>query len=419
VALMAELEARGVVAQVSSPELARLLDSSRLTAYVGFDPTADSLHLGNLLLLVTLRRLQLAGHRPILVAGGGTGMIGDPSGRASERTLLDEATLAANTQAITAQLARFLDFEGPSGAVIVDNREWLGAMSLIEFLREYGKHFSLGSMLAKESVRARMEAGISFTEFSYMVLQAIDFLQLFDRFGCTLQLGGSDQWGNITAGIELIRRVRGAEAMGLTVPLVTRADGTKFGKSIGGALWLDRARTTPYALYQFLVRAEDEMVITYLRLFTFVGLEEIEGLAASLRTDPERREPHHRLAAEVVQMVHSPEDAALAARASRALFAGKVREIPAELLPEVVAELPQVVLERGRAANGVPVAELAAESPLVRSRSELRRVLEQGGLYLNGERVGPERQLEESDLLAGGFAFLRRGKRDWCAIAVR
>lgn len=417
--VMAELEARGVVQQVSSPSLATKLATSTLTAYVGFDPTADSLHLGNLLLVVTLRRLQLAGHRPILVAGGGTGMIGDPSGRASERVLLDEETLVANTEAITSQLARFLEFEGPAGAVLVDNREWLGELSLIEFLRSYGKHFSLGSMLAKESVRTRLEGGISFTEFSYMVLQAIDFLQLYDRFDCTLQLGGSDQWGNITAGIDLIRRVRGAEAMGMTVPLVTRADGTKFGKSVGGALWLDRRRTSPYALYQFLVRAEDEMVISYLRQFTFVALEEIDALEATLETDPERREPHHRLAVEVVAMVHSSEEARLAERASRALFAGRVREIPEALLPAVVDELPHAALDARRLEDGVTVAEVAAATPLVVSRSELRRVLAQGGLYVNGERVVEDRPLAAGDLLGGRYVLLRRGKRDWCAVEVR
>ena len=296
---------------------------------MGFDPTADSLHLGNLLGIVTLMRLQRAGHRPIALAGGGTGMVGDPSGKAEERQLLTPDVLAANLAAIRGQLERFLDF-GPDQALLLDNGEWLGSLGLLEFLRDVGKHFTVNAMIAKESVRARLserEQGISYTEFSYMLLQAYDFLHLFESHNCTLQLGGSDQWGNITAGIDLIRRVRGATAYGLTFPLVIRADGTKFGKSEAGNVWLDPARTSPYAMYQFMVRSEDAMVGTYLRLFTFRDREEIEALDAATASHPERREAQRGLAHDVVALVHGEAEAEAAEHASSLLFSEDVRVV--------------------------------------------------------------------------------------------
>ncbi len=412
-----DLRGRGLLRQLSSGRLVGQLDHSRLTVYAGFDPTADSLHLGNLLGLVTLRRLQLAGHRPILVAGGGTGMIGDPSGRSAERQLLGDDTLGKNTAAITAQMARIFDFDGDSAAIMVDNRSWLGELDLISFLRDVGKHFTLSEMLAKESVRSRLgDTGISYTEFSYMVLQAYDFLQLFDRYGCTLQIGGSDQWGNITAGIDLIRKARGAEAFALTVPLITRADGTKFGKSTGNALWLDPERTSPYQLYQFLVRSDDAKVIEYLQLLTLVELAEIDEIAARFEESPGDREPHHRLAWEVVAMVHGEEEAKRAEIAARALFAGNLELQPPEVVAVALGEAPRVRLSPAELAGGAEPASVLVEGGVVRSKSEARRLIDQGGVYLNGARLEPGRDLLSADLNAHRFMVLRRGKKDYVVV---
>ncbi len=415
--LSEDLQGRGLLRQLSSAGLAELLDRSRLTVYAGFDPTADSLHLGNLLGLVTLRRLQIAGHRPILVAGGGTGMIGDPSGRSTERQLLGDETLGRNTAAIKGQMARIFDFAGENAAILVDNRSWLEELDLISFLRDIGKHFTLSEMLAKESVRSRLgDTGISYTEFSYMVLQAYDFLQLFDRYGCTLQIGGSDQWGNITAGIDLIRRARGAEAFALTVPLITRADGTKFGKSTGNALWLDPEKTRPYQLYQFLVRSDDTKVIEYLKLLTLVDLAEIGEIAARFERTPGEREPHYRLAREVVAMVHGEEEARAAETASRALFAGSIEAEPAEVVAVALREAPRVRLPRGDLAAGAEPALILVAGGVVRSKSEARRLIEQGGVYLNGARLEAGRNLFPGDLNERGFMVLRRGKKDYVVV---
>lgn len=418
-ALYEDLTKRGLINQVSSPELADRVDHERLSLYVGFDPTADSLHLGNLLGLMMLRRFQLAGHRPIMVAGGGTGMIGDPSGRSTERTLLDNETLTRNTEAIRAQLERFIDFAGASAGVVVDNREWLSELNLIDYLRDYGKHFSLATMLAKDSVKTRLGSdGISYTEFSYMVLQAIDFLALNERFGCSLQLGGSDQWGNITAGIDLIRRVSQREAYGLTWPLITKADGTKFGKSIGGAIWLDPRRTSPYELYQFLVRSDDSMVISYLKQFTFLDLGEIAELEAAFDAHPERRDPHQRLAFELVSLVHGADEAERAHKASRSLFTGELESLAPDLLEEALGEAPTLEIEASAFKGGIDLVELVAQTPLFASKSQLRRTLAQGGLYLNGV---PQREsiLVTTELLIDGrLIVLRRGKKDYCLVRV-
>ncbi|MEX6429936.1 tyrosine--tRNA ligase [Ferrimicrobium acidiphilum] len=415
--LFQDLAERGLINQMSSPRLAEQIDHDRLALYVGFDPTADSLHLGNLLGLMMLRRFQLAGHRPILVAGGGTGMIGDPSGRSTERTLLDGDTLTHNTQAIRGQLERFIDFSGASAGVVVDNRVWLEQLNLIDYLRDYGKHFSLSTMLAKESVKTRLGSeGISYTEFSYMVLQSIDFLELNRRFGCTLQLGGSDQWGNITAGIDLIRRVTQREAYGLTWPLITRADGTKFGKSVGGAIWLDPRRTSPYQLFQFLVRSDDAMVISYLKQFTLVPLEEIQELKKSFERHPERRDPHQRLAFELVTLVHGKDEAERARRASRSLFVGELESLEPDLLEEALGEAPTLVVARAEFQDGIDLVELAARTPLFRSKSELRRTLTQGGLYVNGLAQQESCPITETMLIDRRFLVLRRGKKDYCLI---
>ena len=407
--LFEELSWRGLVHQVTDPDLASALEHERLVAYVGFDPTSDSLTLGNLLGVVTLMRLQRAGHRPIALAGGGTGMVGDPSGKSDERQLLTPDVLATNLAAIEEQLKRFLDF-GPDQALLLDNHDWLGPLGMLEFLRNVGKHFTVNAMTAKESVRSRLnerEQGISYTEFSYMLLQAYDFLHLFDTHGCRLQMGGSDQWGNITAGIELIRRIRGATAYGLTFPLVTRADGTKFGKSEAGNVWLDAARTSPYAMYQFLVRSEDEMVGTYLRYYTLRERDDIESLDAATREHPERREAQRALAHDVVALVHGDAEARKAEHASEVLFSEDVRDLDEATLLEVMQEAPS-----SAAAVGQPLVDVLVDAGLAKSRREARTFLDQGGVYLNNCKVGDvDTALSTSDLLHGRYALLRRGKQ--------
>jgi tyrosyl-tRNA synthetase len=405
--LFEELTWRGLVHQVTDPALADVLARERVVAYIGFDPTSDSLTLGNLLGIVTLMRLQRAGHRPIALAGGGTGMIGDPSGKAEERQLLTPDVLAANLAAIRSQLERFLDF-GPDQALLLDNGEWLGSMGLLEFLRDVGKHFTVNTMVAKDSVRSRLserEQGISYTEFSYMLLQACDFLHLHDIHGCRLQLGGSDQWGNITAGIDLIRRARGATAYGLTFPLVTKADGTKFGKSEAGNIWLDPRRSSPYAMYQFLLRSEDSVVGTYLRFFTFRPREEIEGLDAATREHPERRDAQRAVARDVVAMVHGEEEARQAEHASEVLFSEDIRDLPEQTLLDVMSDAPSSDAEPG------PLVDVLVATGLAKSRREARGFLEQGGVYVNNRKIADaDASLSTADLLHGRYAVLRRGK---------
>ena len=341
--LYQDLVWRGLVHQLTDPEaLPKLLNGDSLVAYIGFDPTADSLHVGSLLQICLLRRLADAGHRPIALVGGGTGMVGDPSGKSDERVLLTPEQLEANRSAIGAQLARFLDF-GPGGALLVDNVDWLGPARLLDFLRDIGKLFSVNEMVRKDSVRSRLEGreqGISFTEFSYMLLQAWDFLQLFDRHGCRLQLGGSDQWGNITEGVDLIRRCREVQAYGLTAPLVTKADGTKFGKTEEGTIWLDARRTSPYQFFQFWIRTADTEVGRYLRSFTFLDHATIEALDQQTASAPERREGQRVLAREVTALVHGPEAAANAERAAPVLFTEEVATLDAETLTAALADAP-------------------------------------------------------------------------------
>ena len=415
---MAELEWRGMVHQVTSPELGAKLRSERVAGYVGFDATADSLHVGSLLPLLGLHRLQRAGHPPIAILGGGTSLIGDPSGKEAERPLLSVDEIEANAQGIRAQLERFLDFSsGPAQARLLDNAAWLRTMPLTEFLRDIGKHFSVNTMMSKDSVRARLtgrEQGISFTEFSYVLLQAYDFLYVFDVYGCRLQMGGSDQWGNITAGVDLIRRMRGAEAYGLTWPLVTKADGSKFGKSEGGNVWLDPARTSPYQFFQFWVRTDDRDVGRYLRLMTSLGREQIEDLEAEVARAPERRRAQEVLAWEVTAAVHGRAEADAARDASRVLYGGELRTLDEDLLLEVFSEAPSTTVSRRELADGLPLVELMARTGLVSSRSAARTAVQQGGAYLNNRREHDlDRRLTEHDLLAGRYVVLRRGKRDY------
>ncbi len=415
-----DLEFRGLVQQTSDARLAHVLDQKQLTAYAGFDPTSDSLHVGHLLGIFYLRRLQQAGHGPIAVAGGGTGMIGDPSGKGEERQLLSAETLEANLAGIRGQLGRFLDFTPAAGAaqaVLVDNAAWLGSVGLLEFLRDVGKHFGVGQMIAKETVRARLdtpEQGMSFTEFSYMLLQAYDFLHLFDTFGCRLQLGGSDQWGNITMGIDLIRRLRGTEAWGLTWPLVVRADGTKFGKSESGNVWLDERRTSPYQFFQFFLRTEDSVVGTYLRYYTWLDRTRIEELDAAVATHPEARQAQRTLAREVTSLVHGEAAAAKAERAAAALFSEEIVGLDEVTLVELLADAPSSSWSRDRLADGgLSLVEAMVETGLAPSRSAARTTIEQGGAYVNNRReLDRARQLGPDDLLRDRYLLLRRGRRD-------
>jgi len=419
--LFDELTWRQLV-QDYTPDLPQHLAEQRsITVYAGFDPTAPSLHVGNLLPLLTLVRFQRAGHRPVALAGGGTGLIGDPSGKAAERPLLDPATIAANVEAIERLLARFLDFSGANAARIVNNLDWLGNLPLLTFLRETGKHFSVNLMLGKESIRRRLETGISYTEFSYMLLQARDYLELHDRYNCTLQIGGSDQWGNITAGIELIRRVRGSTVHGLTLPLITKADGTKFGKTEQGAIWLTDDRTSPYEFYQFWFNTEDACVINYLKAFTFLPPEEITALETAVATEPEKRAAQRSLAAAVTEFVHGADGLRTALAATSILFGGApITDIDANTLLAIFHDAPSTEVPASLFANGgASPSELAVATKLASSKSEARRLIEGGGLYFNNQRVeSVHTRIPRERLISGEYGVLRRGARTYHLIRV-
>ncbi|MDA8283783.1 MAG: tyrosine--tRNA ligase [Actinomycetota bacterium] len=409
VTLFDDLSWRGLVHQVTDDALPDLLSRERFTAYVGFDPTADSLHVGNLQQICTLRRLQLAGHRPIALVGGGTGMVGDPSGKSDERVLLTPDVLAANREGIRVQLERFLDFS-EGGAVLADNYEWLGSAGLLEFLRDVGKHFSVNEMVRKDSVRSRLqgrEHGLSFTEFSYMLLQSWDFVVLHDRYGCRLQLGGSDQWGNITEGVDLLRRVRSAHGFGLTSPLVTKADGSKFGKSEAATVWLDARRTSPYAFFQFWLNTADAEVGSYLRRFTFQDSDTIEVLEGVTARQPERREAQRVLARELTTLVHGADESARAEAAAAALFTPDIAALDASVLEAALADAPQ-------SPAGLPVTltEAFVAAGLVGSKSAARRALGEHALYVNNRRETDDRSLSAADALHGRWIVLRHGRRN-------
>jgi len=421
-----ELRWRGLVHQ-HTESVPELLASGPVSAYIGFDPTGSSLHVGSLVPIMILVHLQRHGHRPIALVGGGTGMIGDPSGKTVERQLLTPAQVAENTAGIRAQLEKFLSFEGASAARMRDNAEWLTPLRLVEFLRDTGKHFTVNYMLQKESVRSRMDAGISFTEFAYMLLQAYDFLELERRDGVLLQLGGSDQWGNITAGIELIRRVDGVEAHGLTVPLVTTSTGTKFGKTEAGAVWLDAERTSPYAFYQFWLGTDDADVGRYLRYYTLLSRSEIEALDATTAAEPEKREGQKALARDVTRRVHGEAALAAAEQVSTFFFGGlDPRELTPEAFDILRAEAPFV--EVGAAAvtadgdaSKLDVLKLLTASALAASNGAAKRLLEQGGVSVNKRKVGSADRLIDSSvaLLAGGYVVVGKGKRDVAVVRVR
>jgi tyrosyl-tRNA synthetase len=417
--IVAELASRGLVHQVTDEDLGTKLAAEPFVVYHGIDATADSLHVGNFIGVLVLRRLQRGGHRPIVLLGGATTLIGDPSGKQSERPMRDVQEVQTNIVAIRRQLERFLAFgSGPGEALLLDNADWLSSMPLTDFLRDVGKHFTVNAMMAKESVKTRLETreqGISYTEFSYMLLQAYDYLHLHDAHGCRLQVGGSDQWGNITAGVELVRRARGHEVYGLTWPLMTRADGTKFGKSEAGNVWLSPERTSPYQFFQFWMRQDDRDVLAYLRLFTDLDDHRLEELEAAVLEHPERREAQRVLATELTALVHGPEEAEGAQRASTALFGGDLSDLDEATLLDVFSEAPSVSLPTAAVegdGGGMPLVDLLVAAGVVPSRSAARREAEQGGVYVNNRQErDAERVVSRADLLAGRYLVLRRGKR--------
>ncbi len=412
--LLDELSWRGMIYQ-HTDGLADALATGEVSAYVGFDPTAPSLHLGHLVPVMGLAHLQRAGHRPVALVGGGTGMIGDPSGKTSERPLASADEIEANSRSIEKQLERFLDFTGPRAARMRDNAAWLRPLKAVEFIRDVGKHFTVNYMLAKDSVQSRIEGGISFTEFSYMLLQAYDFLELYRREGVTLQMGGSDQWGNITAGMELIRRVEGKSAHALTMPLVTTASGSKFGKTEEGAVWLDPARTSPYKFYQYWINVDDRDTGKYLRLFTLLSRKEIEALDKLIETAPEKREAQQALAREVTTRVHSEDAARVAEEVSQVLF-GKAD--PTTLTEPVLKALSQEVpFAETRETPGLLDALVTLK--LAASKSAARRLVEQGGVSLNGQRASADTDVANAKPLAGRYFLIRKGARDYGLLLVR
>ena len=413
-----DLRWRGLVAQ-STDEKA-LLEALKkpITLYIGFDPTAPSLHVGNLVVLLVLRRFQLAGHKPIALVGGATGLVGDPSGRSDERILNSSEVVEGWVKGIRKQVSAFLDFDTPTNpAIVVNNLDWTAPLSAIEFLRDIGKHFSVNQMLAKDSVAARLEAGgISYTEFSYQVLQSYDFLELFRRNECTLQLGGSDQWGNIVAGLDLIRRVESGSGHALTVPLLAKSDGSKFGKSAGGSIWLDPAMTSPYAFFQFWLNTEDKDIINFLKVFSFKSHEEISALEKSHSENPGLRGAHRELARELTTLVHGADTTERVENAAKALFGqGDLSELDEATLASALAELPRTTVSK---TQEIPSwVDLLAATGVVDSKSAARRVVKDGGAYLNNEKVVSEDYAPtKSEFLCGKYAVLRKGKRDLAAV---
>jgi tyrosyl-tRNA synthetase len=412
--LFEEFEWRGMMYDATEGTR-ETLAGEKVTAYIGFDPTASSLHVGTLLPIMALARLQRFGHSPIALVGGGTGMIGDPSGKSQERTLMSIEEIDANVRAIRAQLQPFLDFDRqPNPARMINNADWLRRVGLLEFLRDTGKHFTVNYMLAKESVKRRIggDEGISFTEFSYLLLQAHDYLHLHDTVGCTLQLGGSDQWGNIVAGCDLIRKVRGAKANGLVLPLVTTASGTKFGKTEAGTVWLDPGRTSPFKFYQFWLNSDDRDVIKYLKFFTFLDRAMIDALEKTVAEAPEKREAQRTLAREVTSMVHGPDELDRAERASQVLFGGSLQDASVEDILMVFDDVQSVTMSQAELGT-LTAAELVTRTLLAASKGEATRLIKQGGIYLNDRRVTDERSaLSVKDAIGGRVIVLRKGQRE-------
>jgi tyrosyl-tRNA synthetase len=423
--VISELSWRGLINQTTDElNLPRLLLEKPRTVYAGFDPTADSLHVGHLMALMILRRFQRAGHRPIALIGGATGMIGDPSGKSEERNLLSPEALRANVAGMEPQLRRFLDFDaGSNSALLVNNYDWMGKFGYLEFLRDVGKHFPVNVMLAKDSVRSRLDrgdAGLSYTEFSYMLLQAYDFVHLHERYECELQVGGSDQWGNITAGIDLARRLRGVQLYGCTCPLLTKNDGSKMGKTESGALWLSADKTSPYRFYQYWINLDDADVGRCLRFFTDLGREEIDALLAEHQSDPGRRGAQRRLAAELTRLVHGADGLRVAERATEIFFGAEINELNDAQLVGIFADVPSKQLPRQRLANpGLPIVDALIESGLCKNKSEARRMIAQGGAYVNNRRVeGVDATLTLASLASESMIVLRSGKKNYALLRI-
>ena len=421
--ILDDLQWRGMVADCTDvPGLSHRLAASPITLYCGFDPTADSLHVGNLVPLLALRRFQLFGHHPIALAGGSTGSIGDPSGKTQERQLLTQQTLSENIASVKVQLAKLLDFDTPTNpARLLDNASWTSAVSFIDFLRDIGKHFSVNMMIAKESVRARMEdreTGISYTEFSYMLLQAFDFYHLRKEMNCELQIGGSDQWGNITAGTDLCRKKMAAVCYGLTLPLITNADGSKFGKTVAGAVWLSPLRTSVYRFYQFWVRTDDRDVARYLKYFTFLSRSEIEALESQHAEKPEARVAHRALAKAVTDLIHGEQATQEAMRASEILFGGELAGISEPTFNDIVGEVPtQSIARSSLEGAGLSLIDLLVTAGLSTSRGQARKDIEGGGIYLNNVRIADvARAVTTSELLFDRHLLLRKGKRNYSCL---
>ena len=419
-ALIADLEWRGLLAQSTDRQaLLKDLDAGPISFYIGFDPTAPSLHVGNLVVLLVMRRFQLAGHKPLPLVGGATGLVGDPSGRNEERSLNSDEVVAEWVSRIRKQLELFLTFEGATAAKLVNNLDWTKDVTAIEFLRDIGKHFSVNQMLTKDSVASRLEAGgISYTEFSYQVLQSFDYLELYRRYNCILQLGGSDQWGNITAGLDLIRRVESGSAHALTIPLLQKADGTKFGKTAGGSVWLDPEMTSPYAFYQYWFGTDDADVERFLKTFSFKSREELELLFVELRENPGARVAHRALAEELTTLVHGEVECANAQAAAKALFGqGEISALDPKTLASALSQLPRTTINKGEA---FPTwVDLLAATGVVDSKSAARRIVKEGGAYLNNVKIsGEDFAPSESDLIHGRFLLLRKGKRELVAVEI-
>jgi len=414
--LFEDLKFRGLINQVTDEEgLQKLLNENRIKLYCGFDPTADSLHIGHLLPILTLRRFQLAGHQPIALVGGATGLIGDPSGKKSERSLNSVDVVRHWSERIKEQLSRFLDFDRPDNpAILANNYDWIGEMDVITFLRDIGKNFSVNYMLAKDSVQSRIEGGISFTEFSYMILQSVDFLNLYEKENCQLQIGGSDQWGNITAGLELIRKkTQDAKVFGMTVPLVTKADGTKFGKTEGGAVWLDPEKTTPYEFYQFWINTDDRDVVQYLKYFTFLSKEEIGELERATQEMPEKRLAQKALAEEVTRLVHGDKALRQAVKISEALFSGDLKKLTADEVKQGFKDVPSYTLSEPE----IPLVDLLVQANISPSKRQAREDIANGAIYINGDRITDlQYTVSGKDKIENQFIIIRRGKKKYFLI---
>jgi tyrosyl-tRNA synthetase len=415
--LLKDLEWRGIIYQQTDEEgIENVLSKEKISLYCGVDPTADSMHIGHLLPFLTLRRFQNAGHRPIVLVGGATGLIGDPSGKSEERKLQTLEQVQLNVEGIKKQLEKIFDVDGENGALMVNNYDWAGSMDIVTFLRDFGKHVGVNYMLAKDTISSRLDTGISFTEFTYTILQAMDFYHLYENHSCKLQIGGSDQWGNITTGLELIRKMsaEGSKAFGLTIPLVTKADGTKFGKSESGAVWLDPEKTSPYEFYQFWINTADADVIKYLKFFTFLGREEIEQLEKAVQEEPHLRQAQKTLAEEMTRMIHGEESLQQAIKISAALFSGDVKNLTAEEIKQGFKDVPSFTIEGEEELGLVDLLVAAKISP---SKRQAREDVTNGAVSLNGERVTDSAYvLGNDDRIEGQFTIVRRGKKKYFLI---